>query len=296
MQKRVFIGIAIGTAWLLVLFFAPGWVLFSVLACVTALCQYEFYNMMSKGDLGIPCSPAWGIGMGIVWELFNFICLPQGGTYADYGLFLLAFLILLFLLRVLFMRNQRDPVQHAATTLLGFFYLPFLLVYFIRIAQWGCSIPGELSPDRSGIYLALFLAWIVKFNDVGGLAIGVPFGKHKCIPGVSPNKSWEGFFGGVAVSIGFSLGFLALAKNWRAVPEGIRALAQTLTYWQITLIGVALAVVGLLGDLVESRFKRAAGFKDSACLFSSLGGFLDMFDSLVFAPVCFYCILLWLSR
>ena len=290
MAKRVFAGLTVGACWLAVLLWAPGWVLFLLLLAMTCRCQLEFYGMLRDGTPRAVCSPAWGVAMGAAWLSFCFL-FPYGHPVSAYGDAVLGALLFLFLLRVMFLPKTAASLQYAAVTLLGFFYLPFLLVFFIRLAQWGATGMGELSPNRTGIYLALYLATIVKFNDVGGLALGIPFGKHKLLPEISPKKSWEGFVGGLLFSLAFGLGLLALARAFPSLPlEPLRRL----TYAQAAGIASALAVIGLLGDLIESHFKRLAEVKDSAPLLPGMGGILDMFDSLVFAPAFFYFCLKWM--
>lgn len=288
MIKRVLTGILVGALWLCVFLFAPAWVLFAALAAAVAVSQIEFYRMFSRGSAKIPCSAVWGVGMGLVWEFFCFCC-PSGHPYSCFSTGVLAVLVFAFLCRVLFMKRSERVLEYAAVTLLGFFYLPFLLSFLLCLAQWNCPDSMMISLDRTGVYLTLYLVAIVKFNDVGGFAFGIPFGRHKCFPSVSPKKSWEGCLGGALFSVGFAVGLVALAKNWGLVPEGP---LQQLSWADAVAIGLALSLLGMLGDLVESRFKRVADVKDSAALLPA-GGILDMFDSLVFAPVFLYYFLLW---
>lgn len=131
-----------------------------------------------------------------------------------------------------------------------------------------------------GNVMLLYVIAIVKISDMGGFAFGVSaqrlFGRtRKLCPSVSPNKSWEGLFGSVFGSCLVSCAFLPLTQF--GVPKALA-------------FGVAAALVGTLGDLVESKLKRWVGVKDSATFMpAGLGGFLDMFDSLLLAPA----LLLW---
>ena len=127
-----------------------------------------------------------------------------------------------------------------------------------------------------GNLMMLYLIAIVKFSDMGGFAFGMSSaklmkgGNHKLCPTVSPNKSWEGLFGSVLASVLMSLAFLPVTHF--AWPKAVA-------------FGVVAALVGTFGDLVESKFKRWVGVKDSATFMpAGLGGFLDMLDSLLFAP------------
>ena len=131
-----------------------------------------------------------------------------------------------------------------------------------------------------GNLMMLYVIAIVKFSDMGGFALGMSTarlmtgGNHKLCPTVSPNKSWEGLGGSVAASVLMSLAFLPITHF-----SSVKAIA----------FGVTAALVGTAGDLVESKFKRWVGVKDSATFMpAGLGGFLDMFDSLLFAPAVLF--------
>ena len=144
-----------------------------------------------------------------------------------------------------------------------------------------CVLSGGLSalPAAARLHgnlMMLYLIALVKISDMGGFAFGVSSaklmkgGSHKLCPTISPNKSWEGLLGSVVFSIVLSLAFLPVTKF--AVPKAV-------------LFGAVAALVGTFGDLVESKFKRWVGVKDSSTFMpAGMGGLLDMFDSLLFAP------------
>lgn len=128
-----------------------------------------------------------------------------------------------------------------------------------------------------GNVMLLYLVAVVKFSDVGGFACGLTSakilkgGNHKLCPTISPGKSWEGLFGSILFSSIFSLSFIGVTHF------GVgKAIA----------FGVIAALVGTAGDLVESKFKRWIGVKDSSAFSftNGMGGILDMLDSLLFAP------------
>jgi len=129
---------------------------------------------------------------------------------------------------------------------------------------------------KHGNLMMLYVIAIVKISDMGGFALGMSTaklmkgGNHKMCPMVSPNKSWEGLLGSVLASCILSCLFMSVTHfGW----------GKSLVF------GVTAALVGTAGDLVESKFKRWVGVKDSATFMpAGLGGFLDMFDSLLLAP------------
>lgn len=139
----------------------------------------------------------------------------------------------------------------------------------------------SLIASRHGNVMLLYVIMIVKFSDVGGFAFGLTSaklmkdGNHKMCPTISPNKSWEGMCGSVFASCLVSCCFM---------PATGYSVAKSLAF------GVAAAFVGTFGDLVESKFKRWVGVKDSSAMSitNGMGGFLDMFDSLLIAPAVLY--------
>lgn len=127
------------------------------------------------------------------------------------------------------------------------------------------------------------LVWILFActwaSDTFAYFIGTAIGSHRLAPSISPNKSVEGFLGSI---VGTAL---------TAVVVGTFLFAYPLQ--QMAIIGVILAIVATLGDLVESAIKRFTGVKDSGFLIPGHGGFLDRFDSLIYtAPVFYYFIVL----
>lgn len=125
------------------------------------------------------------------------------------------------------------------------------------------------------------LMWVVSAlvitwgNDTMAYFAGRLFGKHKLYPEVSPNKTWEGFFGGFVGAIGFL--FLQRAFFF-----------PTLTVLDCFVLGGLGSVLGPAGDLCESMLKRAYGVKDSGVIIPGHGGMLDRIDALIFnAPMVF---------
>jgi len=134
--------------------------------------------------------------------------------------------------------------------------------------------------DPRGQELLLFLLVLISAADIGAYFGGRALGKHKLAPRVSPNKTWEGFFAGM-----FAAGLAALAGGLMFhVPLG---------RWIFVCLAVAL--VSVVGDLLESMFKRQVGLKDSSTLLPGHGGVLDRLDSLTAAGPVFLLGLLTLG-
>jgi phosphatidate cytidylyltransferase len=233
------------------------------------------------------CRPI-GLALGALWLVTLFAVLP-GANGARLEALLLAVGGILLLVQILFDARAQRPMESAAITLLGLFYVPFLMGFYIRLAQWDAT--GPLTLSRGGIFLAFYASLVVKFTDVGAYAAGMTFGRHKMFPRISPAKSWEGLAGGLLMSVIFSVGAVLVAHSWSVVPK------TPLTHMRLPVaagLGLLLGVVGVLGDLVESMFKRSVKAKDSSGVVPGLGGLLDVFDSLLFAPAVLYLLLPWL--
>ena len=183
----------------------------------------------------------------------------------------MAFLLLLLPLMLVceLYRRGENPAANVGVTLLGICYvaLPLTLMAYIPFVGRYAWNPWTM----------LFFVFIIWANDVFAYLVGMAFGRHRLLERLSPKKSWEGFFGGVAGAL--VMGYVAS-----------RCMGEAWWVW----IGLALvaAVTGVLGDLVESMFKRAAGVKDSGTIIPGHGGILDRFDAMLLAAP-FVVVYLW---
>lgn len=134
--------------------------------------------------------------------------------------------------------------------------------------------------------LGLFI--MIWLNDTGAYMVGSRIGRRRLWPRISPKKSWEGFWGGVAFAVAAGLLF---GGCWPAYFGGY-------SIWILAALGAWVAVFATFGDLVESLVKRTLGVKDSGNLIPGHGGILDRIDSLLLvvpAAVCFLIIVSSLS-
>lgn len=118
---------------------------------------------------------------------------------------------------------------------------------------------------------------IVWLNDSGAFVVGSTIGRHKMAPRISPKKSWEGFFGGLVFAVGAALVWDVL--YW--APQGSELAFGDKISWVGFAIVVALGAV--VGDLIESKFKRTIDVKDSGKLIPGHGGILDRMDATLLA-------------
>jgi len=128
----------------------------------------------------------------------------------------------------------------------------------------------------------LLLVWVADiFAYFAGRAFGLKFTRRKLAPAISPGKSWEGVWGGMAGVV-----VLALAWAWAdaALQASVPSLYSRLAargWWLLVLGVIFLAAMSVVGDLVESLIKRSAGAKDSSNLLPGHGGVLDRIDALL---------------
>ncbi|MCW2960907.1 MAG: phosphatidate cytidylyltransferase [Thermoleophilia bacterium] len=169
--------------------------------------------------------------------------------------------------------DREDPLGAVLATLAPVVYLAPAagLVVILRQAE-------------AGFDLTLLLIASVFLNDTGAYFVGRAIGRHKLSPRISPNKSVEGFVGGVLIGT-----FVMWYGHFLVETGG----EHVLTGWEALGIGVAVALVTPMGDLFESLLKRSAGVKDSGSLLGEHGGVLDRVDALMMAiPVmyvgCFF--------
>ena len=235
----------------------------------------EFYGL--AGKRGLACFKGCGLLGGALLMVGTFLELTgkigTQGSPARVNDFETGFIILFVLglcLRQLVSKSNAAGITAIATTLLGLMYVPWLLNFIQKI---------NFFPDVEGKYFLLYFILVTKFSDMGAYSVGSLIGRHKMIPRISPGKTWEGFAGAILVSTAASLVFVHFFGSRMAGMNFLHA----------TILGIVLSVTAVIGDLIESLFKREAGVKDSGGLFPGIGGILDLLDSLLFnAPIMYF--------
>jgi phosphatidate cytidylyltransferase len=158
-----------------------------------------------------------------------------------------------------------SPVSQLANALFGLIYVtvPLIILNLLQQSSISKAIPFTLA-------LFIFI-WI---NDTFAYLCGIAFGRHKIFERISPKKSWEGFAGGIIMTVAASFLFYKLFPGLGHVN------------WMIFALLTALTAV--FGDFVESMLKRTAGVKDSGSIMPGHGGMLDRIDSVLFAGPVIY--------
>ena len=254
-----------------------------LLMILSTLAQWEFYSMMNMA--GIPIFRMVGILCGGAMITATFCTIgPSAGeiarAYRWEQFVMIATLIAVFL-RQFPQKSNDKPLETIACTLLGIWYVPFLFNFFTRLVfVWDSAggSPGHISETARMLLFYLVLA--VKMTDTGAYTVGRLIGKHKLIPRISPNKTVEGFFGGILFAVVASCVF-AWAAHFHL---GIIAFPMV----HAVILGALLALSGTAGDLFESLIKRAVGAKDSGNALPGMGGLLDVLDSLLFGTPVLY--------
>ena len=221
------------------------------------LCLYEFSNMIKLKSVFpyIIAFLAYLFG-----NILNVEDVPSKIIFKYVGVTL--FLTIFCSFAWILLAKKEEIVSHLGKIFLSIIYI---VIPFILIAQ----IPflNQNFKYASTTILGVFL--IIWSSDSFAYLIGKNFGKRKLLQRISPNKTVAGFLGGFIASV---IASVIIAKSFTVL---------SLTQWIV--ISVLISVFGVLGDLIESMFKRQAGIKDSSNLIPGHGGFLDRFDSVIFA-------------
>jgi phosphatidate cytidylyltransferase len=241
------------------LFLGPPWLAVALAAAALAVGLYEFFGLLRARGI----RPMMRVGFVLAAAFFSEVVWPVA-----HPLPLLPLVAVLLLGFALSRGADFESVSAAAATLLGAVYLGAL----------GGTMAGLrlLSPEAAGAWRIVLLLAIIFFSDSVAFFVGHAIGRRRLAPAVSPGKSVEGAIGGL---LGGILGALAVRQlGLGGLPLG-----------HAVGLGLAVAGLGIVGDLDESLLKRWAGVKDSGTLFPGHGGMLDRLDSLLFgAPVLYY--------
>jgi phosphatidate cytidylyltransferase len=280
---------------------AGSYFFFAFVALISAVSLHEFYALAEKKG-AFPLK-ALGLLAGFAVNgsfMYERLQVEVFSFFASRGLSLsmfsqLQFLlvtILVFLLLVLMIelfRQKGSPILNAGSTVCGVMVVSLFFGTLIEIRElfpygfpvskfFSVTMAGELelaTISRWGGYTIVSLLASIWVCDTAAYFGGLTFGRHRLFERVSPKKSWEGAVFGFAGALLTMLAARSLVLDYLRIQDAL-------------IIGIIVGVFGQLGDLVESRFKRDAGVKDSSAVIPGHGGVYDRFDSLVFvAPIVY---------
>ncbi len=189
---------------------------------------------------------------------------PATGEPGWYGLFMAlpVYAISVFLFLPIVRDRVKGQLQTLALAILGFIYIGWMFGHFAFLAN-----------AKNAYGYLLFLLFAVELNDVAAFTCGKLLGRHRLRPNISPNKTWEGSLGALAVSL--------------AMPWLLHFSFPHFGAWQCVLTGLIVGIGGQLGDLSISVIKRDIGVKDMGAVIQGHGGILDRIDSLIFVAPLF---------
>jgi phosphatidate cytidylyltransferase len=253
-MTRLISGVLLAAVALAAILFLPLAALRVLAAIVAAFAAREYLSIT------VPSAGARHLVMAIIVAL---VCWVTSGTTGA-TLFGVVALTLGWLAYSVLFANQR--IHDAASEIVAAVYIGVPL---------GMLVAGQI---LAGWQATLVLMGTVVVSDSAQYYTGRAFGRRQLAPAISPKKTMEGAVGGVV----FGIVFMVVAGAYVFPLLGVPARA---------LLGAVVVVLGILGDLFESRLKRVAGVKDSSSLIPGHGGILDRIDALLFAIPAFYFML-----
>ncbi|AWB44333.1 phosphatidate cytidylyltransferase [Paenibacillus sp. CAA11] len=212
---------------------------------------YEFVKMTQLPSFGGTALIGYA---GVFLYLFpwNRVDMPEGWDVTR-----LTWLLMLLFMSVTVFTKNRITIKEASLLFLGAVYIG---IGFSYISQ------SRVTEDGNGLFWTFLLLVSIWGSDAGAYFTGKAIGKTKLWPAISPNKTVEGAIGGVVIAIVISVIFAVFSGGLLSIPRAV-------------LVGLAAAVVGQIGDLIQSAYKRVYGIKDSGKILPGHGGILDRCDS-----------------
>ncbi len=252
----LFVGIAAAVLW------GPVWLLALILALGAVLALGELDLLLEAGPFGVES----GVNRIMCVLTMGLACWGPGPAWGGLGAAMAVNALV-----SLSLENEPKAMRSALVRHgFGLVYCVLPLACLLLLAQL-----------EAGRLLVLFCVVSVAAADMGAYYAGHAWGRRKLAPRLSPGKTWEGFWGGLAAA-----GVLGALTGLSGV------FAQPV--WQVILAAFILAGLSVLGDLFESVMKRSAGVKDSGSILPGHGGILDRMDGLLFAAPAVYLIkVLW---
>ena len=263
--KRFLFAIVAAPAFLIITWLG-GWWFGAMMVAIMLLIQREMISLMSMQ--GFRPNPVLTYAFGLTIVSF---------AIWDYAVPALLVMLLAFVSAETLNKEHRN-LYRMMSTLYCSMYAPVAALTMIAMRH------GQ--SEYAGFFLFLLMCFMIWGNDSLAYYGGRMFGKHLMAPHMSPKKTWEGFASGfLGAGLAFALAFL--------ITDLHPSFAAPFTWQQAWPMILLASVFGPIGDLAESKVKRAAGAKDSANLLPGHGGFWDRFDSmLLVAPALYLYILL----
>ena len=270
LQKRSISGLLFAAVLLGAILLSP-WSFALLFAVFSIFILREFYQLAKIAGI----SPQKYVGITIGLLIFTLTFLHSIGLISInlYGFFLS---ILFVIPAIELFRAKKNALENISVTLWGILYVSYPLTLFNLFVFPDAPIAGKYDPT-----LLIFLFVLIWAYDSGAYLFGVTFGKHRLFERISPKKSWEGFFGGWILALAIAI---LLQRLFPKFDIGV-----------MLLIATIVTITGTFGDLVESMIKRNLGIKDSGKFLPGHGGWLDRFDSILFASPFVYLLIYFMG-
>jgi len=295
LKNRTITGILVAAFFLGTVLFAPVWALVVLMCAVYFLAQLEYCEMCKAKGYELERIGIFACGFLFLFATLQDInvlrWVPSSVLYwsgLDFSFSeILLYLIPAFLaIQSVLRRKTERAAECLGLSILGVWYVAVLLSFMVRLTL-GFGFHHETWESR--LALVLFIV-LVKMSDIGAYTFGRLWGhkiKRRLIPEISPAKSIPGLIGAYVGSLLVSVAYLLFICLFTTHTDSPAPILKE--YGGIFIaLGLLMATVGVLGDLVESLLKRSFGVKDSSSRFPGMGGFLDILDSLLFAAPFMY--------
>jgi phosphatidate cytidylyltransferase len=273
----VLVGVALGSG--------QAWACLGLMGLLSVVATIEYFRMVKAA--GVECFPSFGALVAVGYSGVVYWLLMRSGAGGGFALpgvvdaaAIYTVMVGAVVLRLRVPVRDSGPVFAVGVNLLGFVYLGLMFNFVARLLF---LVPGE--GEMPGLWLVLWVVAVTKFTDMGAYITGTAIGKHKMIPHISPGKTWQGFGGALVFAQ------LAACGLWLWIPEKLSPLGG---WGHVVFLGLALALLAVLGDLAGSIIKRSLKAKDSGSVLPGIGGSFDLIDSICFTVPFFYFYLKWL--
>ncbi|HVO59799.1 MAG TPA: phosphatidate cytidylyltransferase [Terriglobales bacterium] len=288
--KRVGTAVVLVPIVLVLILWAPIWVLAGVAGLVGLLAIHEFLKLSEHYNVRPFRLPSYiyaglfflaiAIASGMEKPLVSTAAFIYGTAFAA------ALAPFVFLTMGMTRNSLREALPAAAMSTVAFSYIALPMGFLVQLRQ-----------QWAGAFYVFYLLLIVWAGDIFAYFVGSSTGRHRMSPRVSPKKTWEGAAASVIASVGIGVLIFSYARQISQFFLSLHLIQPRdgmLTYQHppllpIVVLSAIINVAAQLGDLVESVIKRGADVKDSGALLPGHGGMLDRIDALLFAaPVLWY--------
>jgi phosphatidate cytidylyltransferase len=262
-RRRIYVALVFIPLFYMLVRYLPPIAFFGLVVGASWLALVELYGLHFRSR---PATLAIATGVVMTTFVLSHLQWPGALPLGPLLLFVMTAILLFYLVSK---QDLSRSLVDVSVLIFGTLYIGFTL---------GHLLLTRALPD--GIFLIFFVVLVTWAGDTGAYYAGMSMGRTPLAPSISPNKTVEGLLGGCLLAVMIAL----IARAW---------FIPSFTILDAVVLGLVLTVVGLIGDLSESMFKRSAGVKDSGGLIPGHGGVLDRLDSLLLtAPTYYYYVTL----